>query len=55
MLGFPLLAVHRHIVAVIDDEGGQHGEVEQPFLADYPVIGIASADTEVTEVNLSQG
>ena len=49
------LATHGEVVAVVDDEGGQHGEVEQPLAAEHPVVAIAAADAEVAHVEAHAG
>ena len=49
------LAAHGHVVAVIDHEGGQHGEVKQPTAAQYPVVAVAAPDADVAHVDARFG
>ena len=49
-LGLLALAVHSHFVAVIDHEGRQHGEMNQPFPAKHPVIAITAANADMTDI-----
>ena len=46
------LAVHGEFVAVIDDEGGEHREMEQPFSAEHPIVAIASTDSNMADVDV---
>lgn len=55
MLGIFALAIHIHVAVVVDDEGGEHGEVEEPFLAEHPVVAIAAADADESDVDIDLG
>ena len=46
-----MLTVHGHFVAVIDHEGGQHGQVEQPSFAQHPVVAVAAADADMPDID----
>ena len=44
VFGLLALVVHGEVVAVVHHKGGQHGEMNEPFLAKHPVVAIAAAN-----------
>ena len=52
MLSFLALAVYGKLIVVIDNKGGEYREVDQPLLAEHPVVAIATANTDMTESNI---
>ena len=42
--------IHREIVAVEDNKGGQHGKMDEPLAAGNPVKAIASTNTQMTDI-----
>ena len=49
VLGLFAHIIHSHVVAVVDHEGGEHGEVEKPFFTKHPVVAIASTNADVAD------
>ena len=45
--------IHRKIVAVEDNERGQHGKMDEPLAAGNPVIAIASTNAQMTDIEAS--
>lgn len=54
MFGISTLGIHSHVVVIVDDEGGQHREVEQPPFAEHPVVAVAATDAEECALTCSR-
>ena len=50
MLRFPTLIVHGECVVVIDHEGWQHGEMQQPLPGEDEVVAVAASDADSSVV-----
>ena len=52
VLGHFPFSIYGEFVAVIDDEGGEHREMEQPLLSEYPVVAITTSNADMSDVDV---
>ena len=52
MLGIPAHTIHGHIVVIVNDERREKGDVYQPLLAEYLVVGIAATEAKKSDVDM---
>jgi len=55
VVGLLGLVVQSHFIVVVNDEGWQYGEMQQPFAGEYEVVSITATDADVTDADLYVG